>query len=178
MSKHRPSLPAIRRVAAVALTGLACSLALVSPAHAAETVQVSKNGGVLSVKGTSGGEAITIDQPGGFGARITVTINGGVNATAGAGCIQLSSRKVECDETFQIGVAAGAGNDDVLVNSQTRAILFGNLGNDNMFGGSGNDELRGADGTDRLDGGAGTDSANGGNGTDTCTAETEAACES
>jgi Ca2+-binding RTX toxin-like protein len=167
----------LRRVTVLTLAGLACSAALASPAHAADTVMVKKNGGVLSVVGTPAGDSITVDQPGGVGARITVTVSGG-SATAGAGCIQLSSRKVECDETFQIGVSGGDGADAILVNSQTRGILFGNLGNDKIFAGSGNDELRGADGNDILRGGGGTESANGGNGTDSCTAETESRCES
>jgi Ca2+-binding RTX toxin-like protein len=170
------SVTRIRRAAVLTLAGLACSVALASPAHAAGSIEVKKNGGVLAVTGSTGGDSITVDQPGGFGTRVTVTVSG-APVIAGPGCVKLSNLKVECDETFQIGVVGGEGDDSIVVNSNTRSLLNGNLGHDVIFAGSGNDELRGAGGDDTLRGGPGVDTADGGTGSDRCTAETESRCE-
>lgn len=174
------SLPRLRRAAVLTLAGLAFSLASASPALAADTVAVKMNGGVLSVVGTPAGDSITVEQPGGLGTPTTVTV-AGVNATAGSGCSQVTSIKVTCAETFQIGVTGGSGDDRIRVTTKsdnpTPGILSGNLGNDTIFGGAGRDQIRGADGDDTLRGGGGIDSADGGNGQDACTAETESRCE-
>lgn len=172
------SLTRVRRATVLTLAGLACSAALASPAHAASTVEVLKNGGVLNIIGTAVGENITVDQPGGYGNPVFITVSGSTLSTTAPGCFATSATRAQCDATFQIGVSGGGGADGIRVISNTRSLLSGGPGDDFVIGGSGNDELRGATGNDVLQGSVGNDTANGGAGNDFCAAEGEALCES
>jgi Ca2+-binding RTX toxin-like protein len=77
------------------------------------------------------------------------------------------------DDTFlsyvdasQLYAFGGAGNDRFAQYGSTKAVFFGNLGNDNLRGGFGADELHGGEGADRIDGFYGNDLIRGGGGND------------
>jgi uncharacterized protein YkwD len=122
---------------------------------------VNLTGGVLTVVGTNGPDAISV--------------------STASGVVSVYDSGVRIAQTAQTNVAkivvdAGFGNDTVTINKGVKvgAVLFGGYGDDLLRGGSGNDDLyggAGADrlfgrgGQDRLFGGSGTDSLNGGGGT-------------
>jgi Ca2+-binding RTX toxin-like protein len=172
------SLTRVRRATVLTLAGLACSAALASPAHAASSVSIQKNGGVLNIIGTAVGENITVEQLGGVGAPVVITVTGSPLSTTAPTCAVVTATEAFCDGTFQIGVSGGGGADGIRVIGATRSLLSGNGGDDFVVGGTGNDDLRGGDGEDILRGSTGTDAANGGAGSDFCSAEVEALCES
>jgi Ca2+-binding RTX toxin-like protein len=63
-------------------------------------------------------------------------------------------------------VDGGIGNDLIIGNNQSAALLLGAAGNDTLRGGLSSDVLNGGVGNDSLDGGAGNDILDGGDGSD------------
>lgn len=154
-----------RAVAAAALTaaGLTGTVALATPASAAETVKVSFGNLILS----GGPEANSIRfEP--VGDLVEVRELNSTTMTAGTGCIQIDTRVAHCRGVRNIN-ANGGGGFDVLDNKTTLpSVLNGGPDRDLLIGGPRNDQLIG---------GSGTDNANGGPGQDICDAEGETNCE-
>ena len=80
------------------------------------------------------------------------------------------------DQTFEVEMFGGEGNDTLEVLAGAKAVLdggagrdhlIGSWGDDHLTGGSGNDSLYGNDGNDRLVGGAGVNTIEDGLGDDT-----------
>ncbi|HSQ56162.1 MAG TPA: hypothetical protein VLM40_10515, partial [Gemmata sp.] len=131
------------------------------------------SGGVLSVGGTAGADAIRVWSPSSGKLEVHISSTG-------------EDRSFDLSEVHHINVGAGSGNDLVAIRSDVSidATVRGGRGNDVINGGSGNDDLSGGrgsdivrgrggnddvngdDGSDMCDGGAGDDSCNGGNGND------------
>ena len=134
---------------------------------------ITLSGGVLTVGGTAGADAIRVWSP-------------------SAGQLQVSVSSTGESQTFSLGQVAaldircGSGNDfvsirsDVSIDASVRGsrghdVINSGSGDDNLSGGRGNDIVRGRngsddvngdDGHDRCDGGAGDDRCNGGSGND------------
>ncbi len=71
------------------------------------------------------------------------------------------------DLVQSLGVAIGAGSDDVINGTSGDDHLYGGDGNDTIYGLAGNDRLYGENGNDTLLGGVGNDILEGGAGNDT-----------
>lgn len=157
-----------RAVAGAVLTAasLAGTVALATPASAADTVRVSF--GNLILGGGSEANSIRFDQFNPVGNVVRVTDLNGVTISAGPGCTSTANNIVSCRGVQNINANA-RGGDDVLDNKTgLTSVLNGEQGNDLLIGGSNNDQLIG---------GQGTDNANGGPGQDICSAEGESGCE-
>ena len=100
---------------------------------------------VLTVNGTAGDDVIVIQQS---GSTIVATLNGTAIGTP------TSTRGL-----YRIVVYAGAGNDEVRMNSRLRfsAEIHGQDGDDLLVGSRGRDLLVGGDGVDGLFGRQGDD---------------------
>lgn len=154
-----------RAVAAAALTaaGLTGTVALATPASAADTVKVSFGNLILA-----GGPEDNSLQFNPMGNLIEVRELNSTTMIAGPGCAQIDPRVVHCRGVQNINANAGGGND-VLDNKTTLpSVLNGGAGGDLLIGGPRNDQLIG---------GPDTDNANGGPGVDICNAEGESNCE-
>ncbi len=140
-----------------AAASAAAALAAFPAAASAATVQVQ--GTTITVTGDATDETITVADNGQF-----ITVDG-VATTAAA------------NNTFDLTLNAGAGNDTVIVNTAQLRILTlnGEDGNDAITGspdddiingGAGNDTLNGNAGDDRITGNTGADTMNGDAGND------------
>ncbi|HEX8912878.1 MAG TPA: hypothetical protein VF796_11000, partial [Humisphaera sp.] len=109
--------------------------------------------GVLTVGGTTGGDAVNVSLSNG---NLVVKVNG-------------TTKTFALSKVAKIVVNAGAGNDTVSVsNAVTRPVVEnGGDGNDTLTGGGGNDTLNGGNGNDVERGGGGKDTFVGGAGEDT-----------
>ncbi|MEQ1905161.1 MAG: FG-GAP-like repeat-containing protein, partial [Pirellulaceae bacterium] len=113
------------------------------------------SGGLLTVTGTNGGEAIELYQQNG---NVIVKDTGAsfplasvtsilVNALGGDDTINLSGGSTSGPVTIATTLKGGDGNDQII----------GGVGNDAIVGGVGNDHLNGGRGNDALNGGTGSD---------------------
>ena len=116
-----------------------------------------------------------------------VDIDGFEDVRADGGWRRVTVIGDDNDNRIEVGgcvavVHAGAGDDRVYAvevdrcRSASRAVLFGDDGDDLIIGGQTGDRLDGGTGRDRLSGRAGRDQADGGTGTDTCSAEVRTSC--
>ena len=154
-----------RAVAAAALTaaGLTGTVALATPASAADTVRVSFGNLILS----GGSEANSLQ----FTSKDNLLEVRELNVPpmiAGPGCAQIDERVVHCRGVQNINANAGGGHDVLDNKTSLPSVLNGGTGSDLLIGGSSRDQLIG---------GEGTDNANGGPGQDICNAEGETNCE-
>ncbi|GAA2905338.1 hypothetical protein GCM10010517_71510 [Streptosporangium fragile] len=164
-----------RHIATMALTaaGLATTVTLATPAHAAGATVTVGSFGNMSVVGTFGDDSIDINLFGG-----NVTVSSVLHAvTAGAGCSQLGPSVVSCPGVSTVTVNVRPGNDTVRNNTALFAEIFGSSGSDRLSGGSGRDILVGGSGNDFLFGNGGNDITDGGADFDTCVGESEPNCE-
>jgi len=164
-----------RAVAAAALTAasLTGTVALATPAWAADTTRVSF--GNLIVSGDAANNNIRFTREAN-GAVVMTDTNAAV--TAGPGCTQVSQNTVRCVGVENLNVNGRDGND--VIDNDTGS----DGGNSNtgltgtLNGGAGTDRLLGSTGRDELLGGTGGgDRATGGPGVDICNAEIESSCE-
>jgi Ca2+-binding RTX toxin-like protein len=134
--------------------------AVLVPQAPAGTIVANVAGGVLTVTGTAGDDAIAVRCDGG-----NVKVN---QADPSGGAIT-------CSDLVRIRVVAGDGSDRVSL-SDVGPSVFGELedvsleggdGEDTLIGSAGVDTLRGGDGRDRLEPGAGPGEILGGHGKDT-----------
>ncbi len=143
--------------------------------------------GVLTINGSSGNDAITIDEKSG---RFNVTMNGIARSYSTSGVTRVLIFAGDGNDTVTIGsgvpatyIDGGAGNDvlnggdgnDTLTGGAGKNLMYGNGGDDRIngsggveviHGGAGNDRLYGNGGDDFLDGAAGVDHLFGGDGND------------
>jgi Ca2+-binding RTX toxin-like protein len=126
-------------------------------------IKANFSGGLLSVTGGNGDDAITVNRD----AAGQILINGGV--------ISVHGGQPTLANTTEIDVFGGNGNDTISLDNVAppagqalpSAHLFGGNGDDTLIGGAGDDMLFGGNGDDRVIGGKGTDTAFLGNGNDT-----------
>jgi Ca2+-binding RTX toxin-like protein len=141
----------------IAAASAAAALAAFPAAASAATVNVAAPN--ITVTGDGTDETITVADNGQF-----ITVDG-VATTAAA------------DNTFDLTLNAGAGNDTIVVNTaQLRGItvngedgndiITGSPDDDILNGGAGNDTLNGNGGDDRISGNTGADTMNGDAGND------------
>ena len=137
-----------RKTLLAAATAAASIAVFPAAANAATVTVLAPN---ITVAGDGTGEVITIADAGGF-----ITVDG-APTTAPA------------DNTFDLTVNAGGGNDTVVVNTALlrTTTLNGEAGNDTLTGSADNDIINGGDGLDTLNGGAGNDRISGNNDNDT-----------
>ena len=126
----------------------------------------------LRVFGDTGADTIKVFNS--DASTIRVEVNGAVNFFAASA---VNSVRVNVLPTNLLTGTAGDDNVDVQLNKTAR--IFGGTGNDILRGGSagdvivgeaGNDAISGNGGNDNLDGGEGNNSLSGGDGNDTMTA--------
>jgi Ca2+-binding RTX toxin-like protein len=141
----------------------------------------------LGATASVGGSTLTVAAAAGETNALTVSIEGanyrvvesgpGATLTAGAGCAPDVTNEVLCASAgvTLATVAAGDGDDVVVITASTAATLQGEGGDDQLTGGPGGDTLDGGDGADALDGGLGTDTLVGGLGSDLASYATRAA---
>jgi Ca2+-binding RTX toxin-like protein len=124
-------------------------------ASAATTAAVNGANHTITVTGDATGENIAITEIGGLIALNGDTNLGGVTAAA--------------DNTFDLTVNAGDGNDTITVNTVNLAsvTINGDAGDDTETGSAENDTLNGGANNDTLNGGAGNDRLVGNTQTDT-----------
>jgi len=120
--------------------------------------------GYDTLKGTSGGDAIVLDDSLSPAAKSGPRIVGVEKIDAGAGddVVDLTSKRYAYGD---VTIDGGSGND-VLWSSGGNDVLLGGSGNDELDGGAGNDYLDGGSGNDRMQGGKGVDLLQGGSGDD------------
>jgi Ca2+-binding RTX toxin-like protein len=143
---------------------------------------VSLVGGVLTVGGTAGADAITVWRPTADAIQVNVSSTGEVRRFSLSKVNEIEVRSGMGDDLITVGngltlaaslfggrghdtILAGGG-DDNLHGGRGADALRGRGGNDNLFGDDGDDDIRGGIGDDSLDGGNGRDDCNGGDGTD------------
>jgi Ca2+-binding RTX toxin-like protein len=119
------------------------------------------SGGVLSVNGTPGNDAIGISTA---DNQMHVNVNGTIEKFDALAVQRCNIEAGDGNDTVTLGagvpgsyIDGGAGNDQ----------LAGGDGNDTLTGGAGQNTLAGANGNDRLNGSGGHDVIYGGNGNDT-----------
>ena len=157
----------IRRAAAavaVSAASLVGTVALATPAWAADTVQVNSFGNLILGGGAEANSIRFFPGPNGT-VRVTDFAS---TVVAGTNCVQESADTVRCSGAKHIN-ANGRDGDDVLNNDTGLTSVLG--------GGRGNDVLDGGSNADQLDGSVGFDSAFGQGGVDSCRAEQEQGCE-
>ena len=117
--------------------------------------------------GTSGSDAILLDDSSSPAAASGPRIKGIERIEAGAGndVVDLTSKRYAYGD---VTIDGGAGND-VLWSSSGNDVLLGGAGSDKMDGGAGNDYLDGGAGNDQMNGGKGVDLLQGGAGNDQLT---------
>lgn len=104
---------------------------------------------ILTIRGTTGDDQITVYESPSVADRLMVNLNGVVT-------------KFVLSRINRIDASGGNGNDAIVFNEKYHAIavagnLLGGAGNDTLIGGSANDTLTGGDGNDYLSGQLGTD---------------------
>ena len=128
---------------------------------------------------------ITYQAAAGAANSVAVSLSGGnfsfveSGITAGPGCTQVTTSRVDCSAvgTTVVTMNLGDGDDTVTTPSSTYRgfvlnggegsdVLNGGDKKDTFDGGAGNDTLNGAAGNDYLNGGTGADRFNGGAGID------------
>ena len=131
-----------------AAASAATALAAFPAAASAATVQVQ--GTNLTVTGDATNETITVADNGQF-----ITVDGAPTAAL-------------ADNTFDLTLNAGAGNDTVVVNTAQLRILTinGEDGDDTITGSPDDDIINGGAGDDRITGNTGADTMNGDAGND------------
>jgi Ca2+-binding RTX toxin-like protein len=174
---NRPTTWATRlaaaAIAAAGATGVAAAGASAhshhyyrSAHHASgpSAVQATLVGGLLSVQGTAGDDAIALRLKAGDPGTIQVDAN-----DDGVSDFEFPRANV-----MRIEVDAGDGNDRVLIDETNGVFtdkipttLDGGAGNDKLDGGSGAETLIGGSGDDQIDGHKGNDRAAMGSGNDT-----------
>ncbi len=149
----------VRPLLATALITGGTLLATAAPANAATVAGFA--GGVLTVRGDSADNAITVSRNAAGG----ILVNGGAIAIAGG--------TPTVADTTTIAVFGQGGNDVLTLDEANgalpRAELSGGAGNDVLTGGSAGDQLFGQGGNDTLLGKGGTDQLFGAGGNDTMT---------
>src|ERR1044071_2927170 len=144
------------------LGAASAAAALVAFPAAASAATTTITGTNITVAGDATAENIVIADNGQF-----ITVDGAVTAA-------------QANNTFNLTVNAGDGNDPVSVNTTALAsvtvngdngndILNGSPENDILNGGANDDTLNGGAGNDRLTGNGQTDTFNGGAGNDRLT---------
>ncbi|MEW5727286.1 MAG: tandem-95 repeat protein, partial [Pseudomonadota bacterium] len=107
--------------------------------------------GTDTLTGTSGKDAIFLDQADGGEARLQgIEV---ISTGDGNDVVDLTSNRFDYGD---VTVDGGSGND-VIWTSKGDDVLKGGAGNDTLDGGSGDDVLDGGAGADKLIGGAGSD---------------------
>jgi Ca2+-binding RTX toxin-like protein len=106
--------------------------------------------GTLVVTGTAQSDVIAVSE-----------VTGQIIVALGQQQLQFGSASVA-----RLSVAAGAGDDVVLITASVPATIFGAEGNDRISGGPLNDSLDGGVGDDAINGEGGNDTMTGGDGTD------------
>jgi Ca2+-binding RTX toxin-like protein len=140
------------------------------------SVSASAAGGVLTVLGDNGNNAITVSRDLAGNLLVNngaVAITGSPATVATITSIHVSgldgNDNIALDETNGVlpaaSISGGNGNDTVTGGSGAD-VLNGDAGNDVLFGKAGNDTLNGGDGNDSLTGGTGSDQVNGDAGND------------
>ncbi|HJQ44207.1 MAG TPA: hypothetical protein VJ831_14050, partial [Jatrophihabitantaceae bacterium] len=137
-------------VATCALAG--SGLASAAPAGATTpgvTAQFVKGLGALTVFGDSNDN------------RIVVSRDVAGNILVNDGAVDIHGAAATVDNVGTLRVFAGAGNDNVTLNTSNGALppafVFGGAGDDTLIGGSGNDTIFGDAGNDFVDGNGGVD---------------------
>ena len=145
----------------------------------------SLNGTVLTITGTSGNDAISVNQ----GSSVVVNLNGNKTSFNAASVNSIRVEGGTGDDTIDLRgnvsrratINAGAGNDRIYGGSNTDVINAGD-GNDRVYGlggadfidgGNGRDKISGGSSDDQIYGGAGDDALAGGNGNDTLGGDNE-----
>jgi Ca2+-binding RTX toxin-like protein len=115
--------------------------------------------------GTSGADAILLDDRKSSAAKSGARIVGVEKIDAGAGddVVDMTSKRYTYGD---IEIDGGSGND-VLWSGAGKDVLHGGSGNDTLDGGAASDYLDGGSGDDKLNGGSGIDLLQGGSGNDT-----------
>jgi Ca2+-binding RTX toxin-like protein len=155
------------------LAGLVFALVLGLAAVAVAKVSVTRQGGVVSITGTSGADEVTIRNIAGVGNPMqrfyAISDPGGVTSLP-PGCFRFSAKEIHCPvelvDEFEIDM--GGGDDEVIV-QQSVAEEFdidGGAGDDILSGGPSDDIIRGTPGDDIIRGGSGDDTELGGGGED------------
>jgi Ca2+-binding RTX toxin-like protein len=127
---------------------------------------ITLNGGLLTVGGTAGSDAISVWSPSAGQLRVTVSSTG-------------EGRTFSLSQIAALDIRCGRGNDfvsvrsDVTVDASVRGsagndVVNGGSGDDNLSGGTGNDIVRGRGGRDNVSGDDGHDLCDGGTGDDRC----------
>jgi Ca2+-binding RTX toxin-like protein len=131
-----------------AASAVAAAAAFPAAASAATVVVNPPN---ITVTGDATDETITVADNGQF-----ITVDGAVTAAT-------------ADNTFDLTLNAGAGNDTIVINTaQLRGITVnGEDGNDTITGSPDDDIINGGNGLDTLNGGGGDDRISGNNDNDT-----------
>jgi Ca2+-binding RTX toxin-like protein len=125
---------------------------------------VTLEGGILRVGGTSGDDTIVIAATAN-GQFVEVAINGtvvvGSFALAEVSQVRVWGRegndRVELVDLALTSMLHGGEGDDVLIGGAGDDLIFGAAGDDHLTGAAGNDFLVGGDGADRIVGSAGHD---------------------
>jgi len=164
-----------------ALTGVDLTKLVVSGTQAFTVTDALTDATLLATVDASAlsGSGSTFNLNAGVSTKaMTVTLGGGIEATAGSTVNTITTgtgadtvtggayKDVITTGAGADSVSGGAGND-VITAGLGNDIVDGGAGNDSIDGGSGDDSLSGGDGDDTVDGGAGTDSVYGGAGNDT-----------
>src|SRR4051794_9927485 len=140
------------------------------------SVTATSAGGVLTVLGDNGSNAITVSRDVAGNLLVNngnVAISGSPATVATITSIHVSGLdghdNIALDETNGALPAAsisGGNGNDTLTGGSGADVLNGDVGNDVLFGKAGNDTLNGGDGNDSLTGGTGADQVNGNAGND------------
>ena len=153
-----PTSHRLRTTTAVAALLAAAALARPPVAGAATTAAV--NGTTLTFTGDGAGDSLVIGESNGL---LTQAINGGAAST------DFGGQTLPANNTINVVVNAGGGEDTVTVATASLASLTvdGGDGNDTIAGNADDDQLRGGNGADSLSGGDGDDRILGDDGDDT-----------
>jgi hypothetical protein len=159
-----------RYIGLMAAATLTAGLAVAAPASAAApTPSASVANQTLTVRGTNGGDSITLSTDSATSRAVVIDFENGTQPQSfdGATFNKISVFLDRGDDTFQrsfdsgfttpIAVSGGAGND----------IISGGEGNESLSGGAGDDTIRGGGGDDTIFGDGGQDNIDGGRGNDT-----------
>lgn len=164
----------VRPLLATAIITAGTLLATAAPASAATTA--SFIGGILTVRGDSADNAITVSR----NAAGAILVNGGaIQVTGGNPTVANTTRisvfalggndvvtLVETNGTLPPGELSGGEGNDTLTGGSAADLLFGQGGNDTLLGKGGADQLFGAGGNDTATGGDGDDQVFGQGGDD------------
>lgn len=166
-----------RQTPGVATLSDALSERLGMPAQIPLVQGLSLSNGVLTITGTDGNDAATVEVQ---GTTLRVTFRGIPTTYTVSSVKEIVFIGNAGDDTFRNSTSIPSkaygldGNDtliggsgaDFLVGGYGQDVLEGNGGNDTLWGSGGSDVLRGGDGNDELYGHGGNDKLYGGNGRD------------